>query len=496
MEPQCTCGTSLRTFFNRLMMNPEDIYYLFEAGVKGKKEEYLWPVAGEATVNDKVFIVSAGAGSFYDGETTSKLFCEFMAAKVLRFGEREMSGELIDKLIIEARDRLISYARVHSLNIDPATTFSMVILYDQKVFVSWHGDSRVYHLRGGEILFSTKDKSLISQSIRDTAIAYGIKTDSSPIYADTKWIEDVQDGDCFLLCSEGTGENITDDDIKLLVSQNEKGNVDLAGSFKQLAFERTPGNYSMYLIKVNVGAQKRVKKVAITAVGKRNIAVRKQTIAIREHIIAIREHIIAIREKIIAMREKTSGNRTPVTILAMTIIGMFILFIYFRKARTSAPVPVVKNQTTQPVDVLRDDSVPSAFVVSAHRKPILPVTDSVKNKRENTPAVPLKDNSADMQAEEKPEQTNQASIGQKKRVTQFMVKFTTDDSCKLKITNIDLDEVFDWDLSKNDNGIIYLKPGKYSIVATSGIDESKTKTYDFDVKPGDENNTQNLHIKF
>ena len=77
-----------------------------------------------------------------------------------------------------------------------------------------------------------------------------------------------------------------------------------------------------------------------------------------------------------------------------------------------------------------------------------------------------------------------------------MIKLTTDESCKLKITNMDLDEVIDWDLSKNDNGTIYLKSGKYSIVATSVISSSKTKTYNFDVKSGYAHNTQNLHIKF
>src|ERR1035438_2559552 len=105
-------------------MNPESIYYLFEPGHKIKQEDYIWPIPGKATVNDKVFIVCDGAGSFYDGETASKLICQFMAAKVLKFDEQKMSGELIDELLIEARDRLITYARVFKLDTDLATTFS------------------------------------------------------------------------------------------------------------------------------------------------------------------------------------------------------------------------------------------------------------------------------------------------------------------------------------------------------------------------------------
>jgi len=456
-------------------MNPESIYYLFEPGHKIKQEDYIWPIPGKATVNDKVFIVCDGAGSFYDGETASKLICQFMAAKVLKFDEQKMSGELIDELLIEARDRLITYARVFKLDTDLATTFSMLILYDQKVLMSWCGDSRIYHLRGGEILFKTEDNSLVSEPIQKTNIVRSIKADSSPIHAETKWTGDVQAGDYFLICSKGLIENVTDNDIKLLMSQNDKANIDLAGSFKQLPFERTPGNYSMYLIKVNVGTQKRVNKDGNTAIGKQNIAIRKQTIAIGKQ-------NIAIREKIIAISEKTNGNATPIAILAMTIIGMFILFIYFRNARTSAPMPVYRNQTTQPADVLQEDSVPSAFVISAPRKSTLKVTDSVKK--------------AAIQAKEEPGQTNQTPMGQKKRVAQLMINLTTDESCKLKITNIDLDEVFDWDLSQDDNGTIYLKPGKYSIVATSVISSSKTETYNFDVKPGYGHTTQNIHIRF
>jgi PPM family protein phosphatase len=436
------------------MMNPESIYYLFEIGIKKRQEDYIWPVAGKATANDKVFIVCDGAGRFSNGEIASKLICQFMAAKVLKFAEKKMSGELIKKLLIEARYRLSVYAWKQKLDNELATTFSMIILYNQKVLMSWCGDSRIYHLRGGEILFRAEDNS------QNTAMACGIKADSSPIYSETRWIEDVQDGDYFLLCSKGIMENVTDDDIKLLFSQNYKANIDMTASFRRLALKKIPGNYSMYLIRVNTGAQKR-----------------------------------GIKSRINAIRKQTSGIVRPFFILAMTITGLFIMVFYFRKARTSGPAPGYRNQTTQPVDVLRDDSVPGAIVISAPRKPILKVPDSVKNNSEN-PQIPHNDNSSAIHAEEKPDQKNQTPTGQKKRVGQLLIKFTTNESCKLKITNIDLDEVIDWDLSKNDYGSIYLKSGKYSIVATSEIDKSKTKTYDFDVKSGGAHTSQNLHIRF
>ena len=419
-------------------MKPESIYYLFETGTKTRQEDYIWPVAGKATANDKVFIVCDGAGRFSSGEIASKLICQFMAAKVLKFSEQKMSGELIRKLLIEARYRLSIYASKKRLDTELSTTFSMIIIYNQKVLMSWCGDGRIYHLRGGEILFRAEDNS------RNTAI--GIKADSSPINTETKWIEDVQDGDYFLLCSKGIMESVTDDDIKLLVSQNDKAKIDLTGSFRQLALEKTPGNYSMYLIRVKGGVQKRSLKSGITAIRKRG-----------------------------------DGILSKVFILAMTIVGLLIVVFYFRKTSSSGPIPKYKNQTTQPANVLRDDSVHGSNVMPAPRKPILTVTDS---------------NATAIQAEEKPGKSNQTTIAPKKRVAQLLLKFTTDESCKIKITNLDLDQVIDWDLSPSENGTLYLKPGKYSIVATSVVNSSKTKTYHFDVKPEDAHTTQDLQIRF
>jgi PPM family protein phosphatase len=467
-------------YYNRQIMNPESIYHLLEVGTRGKQDDFIWPVAGEATVNDKVFIVCAGTGSFYNDETASKLVCQFMAAKVSKFGEREMSGELIDKLLLEARDRLITFARVHRLDTDLATTFSMLILYDQRAFLSWYGDSRIYLIRGEEILFSTEDNPAVSESLKNSTIARGIKADSSAIHARTKWIGDVRDGDYFFLCSKSATGNETPDDIKLLVSQNEKANIDPAGSFRQLVVEKTTENSSMYLVRVHMDTQK-----------------------------------MGISSGIIAIRKRTGGVVSPFFILAMTIIAVLMMFFYFRKAPTSESEPKLSKETTHPVYVVRDDSVSNALFIQPPRKPSVVVIDtSKKNKIENLPPeppasptpqapptpqdppTPQKDNSPVIQPEEMPEPAKQAPVSQKKGEAQLLLKFSTDESCNLKITNIDLDEVINWDLSQNDNGNIYLKPGKYLIVATSVINSSKTKIYHFDVKPGNGRTTQNLHIQF
>jgi PPM family protein phosphatase len=444
------------------VVSPERIYYLFETGVKSKQEDYIWPVAGKATVNNKVFIVCDGAGRFSNGGIASKLIGQYMAANVLKFSEQKMSLELIDKLMNEARHRLIMYAWKYRLDTELSTTFSMVILYNQKVFTSWCGDSRIYHLRGDEILFRSEEHSPDNEAKQNKNVfAQGIRAARSPMHIEAKWIQDVQDGDYFLLCSRGITENITDNEIKFLVGQNEKTNIDLADSFRRLAFEKRPDNYSMYLIKVNLATKK-----------------------------------WSIGNGITVIRQQISNNLRPVLILATTIVGVFAIIWYFWKARIPTPKANPKNQTTRTVVAPHDDTVPSAFVVSLPRKPVPAAADSVKSNQENLLEAPQNNKLTAVQSDEKPERTDLKPTAQKKRVEELMIKLTTNESCKLKITNADLDQVIDWGLSPNDNGIIYLKPGKNSIVATSVLSNTKTKTYNFDVTPGQTHSPQNLHIKF
>jgi hypothetical protein len=338
----------------------------------------------------------------------------------------------------------------------------MLVLYNQKVLASWYGDCRIYHLRGGVILFRTEDNS------QNPATARGIRAESSPIYASIKWINDVRDGDYFLICSKGLTENITDEDIKLLLGPNDKENIDPTVSFRRLALEKTLDNYSMYLIKVRPGTQK---------IGRNGL--------------------------FNAGRKQKGRKVMPILVLALTIIAVLIIVIFFLNPQILNPEWQFKNQPAQPVDVLRHDSVPDAIIMPAPLKPVIKTTDSVTINKENPQETLQDDNSAVGQAEEKPDQaetkpdqTNEPPINQKKRVGQLLIKFTTDESCKLKITNLDLDEVIDWDLSQDDNGTLYLKPGKYSILATSKIDSSKRKTYNFDVKPGSSTAVQSLRISF
>lgn len=245
-------------------MDLSNVYYLHEIGGKANQEDYIWPTEGTASLEDKVFIVCDGVGGSENGEVASRIISESMGKALLTCSSTTISPDYINSLLLTSKQAMINYARLNGLSLDMATTFTAVILYKSKAFVAWCGDSRVYHLRKGEVLYKSSDHSLVNLLVKNgeiteeeamthpqkNIILKAIKADSAAIEAECDWIVDVQAGDYFLLCTDGLLENITNKDLKFLLNQNDKGNIDLVQSFQQFCLNKTKDNYSMYLLKV------------------------------------------------------------------------------------------------------------------------------------------------------------------------------------------------------------------------------------------------------
>lgn len=242
-----------------------NIYYLYEIGGKRNQEDYIWPTAGSATLQDRIFIVCDGVGGSENGEIASKIIAESMGNALKRIPPEKIKSATVNEELETSRQKLVSYANSHRLNPDMATTICILVLTENKAFISWSGDSRVYHLRNGEVLYKTSDHSLVNTLVKKGEISEedasshpqkniilkAIKADETPVEAEDQWIEDVRGGDYFLLCTDGLFENITEEDLSILLNKNDKGDFDLVNAFQKYCFNKTRDNYSMYLLRIS-----------------------------------------------------------------------------------------------------------------------------------------------------------------------------------------------------------------------------------------------------
>ncbi len=245
-------------------MQVTQIYYLHEIGSKKNQEDYLWPVPGAASAEDRIFIVCDGVGGSDSGEVASRIVAESVGTSLLRTSPADVRLELVNNFLEGARRKLVEYGASRGLSTDMATTFTLLQLIGDRAFIAWVGDSRVYHLRGSEVLYRTTDHSLVFSLIRNgelteeeahdhpqkNLLLKAVRADDTKPEADGHWIEDVREGDYFMLCTDGLLENITEPDLLFLLRQNDEGTIDVVKGFQQFCYEKTRDNYSMYLLKV------------------------------------------------------------------------------------------------------------------------------------------------------------------------------------------------------------------------------------------------------
>jgi protein phosphatase len=169
-----------------------------------------------------LFAVADGMGGAQAGEVASKL-----AAAVLEESDPgSLSGpEKLVSLIQEANRRVYERASSDPSTSGMGTTMTVALVEGQKVTFGHVGDSRAYRVRGGQLEQVTEDHSLVNELLKSgklspdeaeihpqrSVITRAVGTD--PDVDVDAFVVDADEGDIFLLCSDGLTDMVADDDI-------------------------------------------------------------------------------------------------------------------------------------------------------------------------------------------------------------------------------------------------------------------------------------------
>lgn len=174
------------------------------------------------------FVVSDGVGGQEGGEIASGIVVRAILERFLQessFSPRALRS-YVDYAIAQVAQR-----RTEEPHLQNMSTTVAVLLIDQKnrcALWAHMGDTRIYLFRGNKIQRITKDHSLVQQFVdagyctpdelrthpqRNTLYAaIGQEGDTEPEI--TQEMVDIQDGDAFLVCSDGLWEGLADEEME------------------------------------------------------------------------------------------------------------------------------------------------------------------------------------------------------------------------------------------------------------------------------------------
>jgi len=206
-------------------------------------------VAADASIG--VAVLADGMGGYNAGEVASGMATTVLTAELqqlLASGEgRVMNGDagrahaesILRTEIAKANASIYQAAQSQPQYAGMGTTLVVALFYDNRVTVAHIGDSRVYRLRGDELVQITKDHSLLQEQIDSGMItpeqarfsqnknlvtrALGI---DPTVDAEIREYQ-TRPGDLWLLCSDGLNDMVSDEDIGMTL-QALSGNLKLA----------------------------------------------------------------------------------------------------------------------------------------------------------------------------------------------------------------------------------------------------------------------------
>lgn len=217
-----------------------EAYTIYELGQRSNQEDSISPADGEASGDDRLFILCDGMGGHSSGEVASAAVCEGLSRTVMSIcpdPEGEFSDEDFQKALSAAYDLLDT--KDDGATKKMGTTMTFLKLHSEGCTIAHIGDSRVYHIRPGkdkestEILFQTVDHSLVNDLLRNGELLPEEVKDFKQKNVITRamqpnmdrrckaslhHISDIRPGDCFLLCSDGILENMEEDNLRFIFS--------------------------------------------------------------------------------------------------------------------------------------------------------------------------------------------------------------------------------------------------------------------------------------
>jgi len=220
-------------------------------------------------------VLADGMGGYNAGEVASgiavalvtkqtrELLSRMGAARPEVADRRQIAAEILTDAIAHANNSIFHAASSQPQYSGMGTTLVVALLADNFINVAHVGDSRMYRLRGDDLVQLTRDHSLLQEQIDSGMITREMarRSQNKNLVTRAVGIEpavdpeinsfEIREGDTYLLCSDGLNDMVEDDDIHLTLTSLQANLPLAANQLVQMANDNGGrDNVSVILVQV------------------------------------------------------------------------------------------------------------------------------------------------------------------------------------------------------------------------------------------------------
>ena len=235
-----------------------------DIGGRANNEDHIYPVAEEAGLDSRLFLVCDGVGGSSKGEEASRLVCESISRFFQEHPVRHVDADYVVQAVQYAEQVLSRYQQMYPESKGMGSTLTLLAFHADGCTIGWCGDSRVYQVRNDQIIFRTEDHSLVGELVkqgvltpeqaqqypRRNVILRCLTGTEEPAEVDVEIRRDIRAGDYFFLCTDGVLEVINDALLEGILGDTSSDNTQKFNALFERCYRNTRDNFSFYLVPV------------------------------------------------------------------------------------------------------------------------------------------------------------------------------------------------------------------------------------------------------
>lgn len=326
---------------------------IYELGQRANQEDSLWPNPEKANTQDRLFLVCDGMGGHEKGEVASQTVCQSIGAW---FQENTTPNTPFN-------DNMLREALAHAYTLLDAkddgsakkmgTTLTLLYIHAQGVTAAHIGDSRIYHIRPQKgLLYVSRDHSLVFDLYQSGEISYEEMRTSSQkniitramqpgednrVRPDIIHITDVQAGDWFYLCSDGMLEEMSDEELLMLLTVAEASDIERKEELIRATADNHD-NHTAWMIHVKEVLTEESDKTLVNEEPTARCNALNIKPAVSEETLPVQQPVDNDVEVVSIPQSKTqkNGKLARIALLLLACIIGFVVWAFFTRSNEKA----------------------------------------------------------------------------------------------------------------------------------------------------------------
>jgi protein phosphatase len=236
------------------MLHIKSEAYITEKGRYTLNEDTLLFVRGV------LYMICDGVGGNGNGQVASQLVGNSITALL-----QVESNLNLASLLLQVEEQISKHKKKYPSTNSMASTIAFIQISTTTIRIAWIGDTTIYQIRNGKIIYKTKSHNWIQEAINkgeitelesyfhhnQNQLTRCVKGSEYPTAFDSFICTDIQENDFFMVCSDGIQESWIDSDLEVLFASDKNAKEVIKKIEEQCAVFSTD-NYSAIVIQIGI----------------------------------------------------------------------------------------------------------------------------------------------------------------------------------------------------------------------------------------------------